>query len=340
MKKGSLGEWWYILRKLSSRKAVNIFLLKASYVISRIAKRGLHYGYPMALSIEPTTACNLRCPECPSGLRSFSRATGMMNLAMFKQIIDQLHVRLAYLNLYFQGEPFLNPAFFDMIRYASSKNIYISTSTNAHYLNENNARKIIESGLDKLIISVDGADQESYSSYRIGGNLSKVLDGVKTLVREKKIRKSAIPMVVMQCIVMKSNQHQVKEMVKIAQELGVDIQFKTAQVYRVEVGKSIVPDNPSWSRYKVNGNGTLKIKNQLDDRCWRMWSSAVITWDGRIVPCCFDKDAQHQMGDLTNESFKDIWGNDIYRNFRNTILNGRDQIDICRNCSEGGKVWI
>ena len=83
-----------------------------------------------------------------------------------------------YLIFYFQGEPYLNPDFLDMVKYASGKKIYTATSTNAHYLNDANARRTIESGLDRLIISIDGTTQETYQQYRVGGHLNKVLEGL------------------------------------------------------------------------------------------------------------------------------------------------------------------
>jgi radical SAM protein with 4Fe4S-binding SPASM domain len=70
-----------------------------------------------------------------------------------------------------------------------------------------------------------------------------------------------------------------------------------------------------------------------------MWSSCVVTWDGKIVPCCFDKDAKHQLGDLAQNSLKTIWQNDKYVAFRKALLTNRQAIDICQNCTEGTKVW-
>ena len=169
-----------LLSKLTLRRAWNALKVLTSYYISRHTGKAVQWGLPISISIEPTTSCNLRCPECPSGLRSFTRATGMLQSDFFRQTIDQLHRDLFYLVFYFQGEPYLNPAFLDMVRYASQKRIYTATSTNAHYLTEENARRTIESGLDRLIISIDGTTQEVYEQYRVGGQLQKVLEGAAT----------------------------------------------------------------------------------------------------------------------------------------------------------------
>jgi len=101
-----------------------------------------------------------------------------------------------------------------------------------------------------------------------------------------------------------------------------------------------MPDNAKYSRYVKRKDGTFKLKGKQGNHCWRMWSGSVLTWDGGVVPCCFDKDASHVLGSLKNKSFKDIWHTDKYQEFRQSILNSRNQIDICKNCSEGSKVWV
>jgi len=329
-----------MIDKLSFRKLLNIILVYLSYFYSRWSKNPLHPASPISLSIEPTTSCNLRCPECPSGLRSFSRPTGMLDKNFFKEILDQVHERVFYLVFYFQGEPFLNPEFLDMISYASKKNLYTATSTNAHYFNDETARKTIESGIDRLIISIDGTSQETYEQYRIGGTLNKVLEGTKKLVEWKKKLKSSTPFLVFQFLVVRPNEHQVEEVKKLAKEIGVDkVVFKTAQIYDFKNGSDLIPLNDKYSRYRKLSDGTYEIKNSLKNQCWKMWHSSVITWDGQVVPCCFDKDAKHKMGSLKEKTFKEIWNDKAYHKFRASLMKSRKEIDICKNCSEGTKVW-
>lgn len=110
----------------------------------------------------------------------------MLKKDFFSQTIDEIHKDMLYLIFYFQGEPYLNPDFLEMVKYAASKKIYTATSTNAHYLTDAIAKKTIESGLDRLIISVDGTTQEVYQQYRVGGNLQKVFEGARNIVKWKK----------------------------------------------------------------------------------------------------------------------------------------------------------
>jgi len=329
-----------LLSKLTLPRFWNGCKVLASYYLSKWTGNAIQWGRPIAVSVEPTTSCNLRCPECPSGLRAFTRPTGMLQNNFFKDTIDQLQRELFYLTFYFQGEPYLNPGFLEMAKYASSKKIYTTTSTNAHYLNDENAKKTIESGLDRLIISIDGTTQEVYQQYRVGGNLSKVLEGARNIVKWKKELKSRTPFVIFQFLVVKPNEHQLDQVKQIADEIGVDaVWFKTAQVYDYENDPhQLIPRNEKYSRYK-KVNGQIQLKNSMSNHCWRLWHAPVITWDGMVVPCCFDKDAQHQLGDLKKKSFKEIWNDETYVNFRKQLSKGRANIDICANCSEGTKVW-
>ena len=294
----------------------------------------------MTISFEPTTACNLRCPECPSGLRSFTRATGNLKKDFFRDTLDQLHKDLLYLIFYFQGEPYINPDFLKMVKTASDKKVYTITSTNGHFLNDENAKKTIESGLDRLIISVDGTSQETYENYRKEGKLETVLQGARNVVKWKKKLKSSTPHIIFQFLVVKPNEHQIPEIYKLAEEIGVDeVKLKTAQVYDYEKGNPLIPDIEEYSRYKKEADGSYSIKNKLSNDCWKLWHACVITWDGMVVPCCFDKDATHQLGDLKQDSFADIWHNDAYKSFRYKLTKGRQEIDICTNCTEGCTVW-
>jgi radical SAM protein with 4Fe4S-binding SPASM domain len=295
---------------------------------------------PISISIEPTTSCNLRCPECPSGLRSFTRPTGMLQEKLYENVIDQLSSTLSYLTFYFQGEPYLNPNFLDMVRYASGKGIYTATSTNAHYLDDENAKATIMSGLNRLIISIDGTTQESYEAYRVGGKLAKVLEGTKNILRWRQQLKSRTPHVVFQFLVVRPNEHQVPAVQALARELGVDrVALKTAQIYDYKNGSDLIPLDEKYSRYSRDERGVYTIKNELLNHCWKMWQSCVITWDGKIVPCCFDKDAHHVMGDLSKNSFREIWKGEAYQEFRASLLRSRNEIEMCTNCTEGTKIW-
>lgn len=340
MKTAALNDYFRILKLLSVRRAWNIIRLRTSYSWSKFTGKARHAGNPFALSIEPTTACNLACPACPSGLKQFTRPTGKLDLRLHEEWLDQMRSHTFYINYYFQGEPFLHPQFLDLIKAAKQRKIYTATSTNGHFIDEKKALEIVDSGLDRLIISIDGLTQETYSAYRVNGSLDKVISAARHLVAAKKERRSTGPFLIFQFLVVRANEHEIDQVQQLADELGIDeVRFKTAQVYDYENGNPLIPENEEYARYIKQTDGTYRVKYKGGNHCWRMWSSAVITWDGRVVPCCFDKDAQHQLGDLSEKSFSEIWNNEAYRSFRGQVLQNREAIDICTNCSEGAEVW-
>ena len=329
------------MRKVTFRRAWNALKVLFSFYYTKWTGKPTQWGVPISVSFEPTTSCNLRCPECPSGLRQFTRPTGMLSNDFFRDTVEQLKNDLLYLIFYFQGEPYLNPDFLDMVKYASDRGIYTATSTNAHYLKDENAKRTVESGLDRMIISIDGTTQETYENYRVGGKLDKVIEGAKNVVKWKKELNSKTPHVIFQFLVVKPNEHQLEDVKRLGVEVGVDeVRFKTAQVYDYENDpNNLIPDNQKYSRYKKTKDGHTTIKNPLLNHCWKLWHSCVLTWDGLVVPCCFDKDATHQLGDLKKNTFEEIWQGEKYQEFRSSILRSRSEIDICSNCTEGTKVW-
>ncbi len=337
---GGVHDAMNIASKMTWKRATNAIRIVQSYRASRRNRQPRINGLPVSISIEPTTSCNLRCPECPSGLRSFTRPTGMLESRMFTRLIDELAPTLTYLTFYFQGEPYLNPEFLNMVGYASEKGIYTATSTNAHYLNARNAQRTIKSGLDRLIISIDGTTQQSYESYRIGGTLEKVIEGTRNVMDAKKALRSRTPHVVFQFLVTGQNEHEIPDVFRLGRQLGVDqVVLKTAQIYDYQSGSPLIPKQDRYARYRQNPDGSWSIKNKLADHCWKMWHSCVVTWDGKIVPCCFDKDAHFVMGDLRQNSFAEIWKGDRYDQFRHSLLKSRSEIEMCRNCTEGSRVF-
>ena len=295
---------------------------------------------PMSLSIEPTTSCNLRCPECPSGLRSFTRNTGHTDVHNASAWIHDMAEYLVYCNLYFQGEPLLHPQLEGLIDACHGHGIYASTSTNAHHLTAKRAQSLVEAGLNRLIVSIDGATQESYASYRIGGCLDRVLEGTGHILEASRSARRGTH-VVWQFLVVKPNEHEIPKIQRLAREMGVhELVIKTAQLDTPRDGHPLLASHREHRRYdrdKVSGKWVLR--NPLNDECWRMWQGAVATWDGNVVPCCFDKDASHVMGNLNKESMKSIWHTPAYEDFRRQVTSNRRGIAMCTNCSEGSHVY-
>ncbi len=312
--------------------------LRLSYFVSRWLGKNLRWGRYIALSVEPVNACNLACPQCPTGTDSITRKKGSLPMADYQKLLDEKAQDLWYLNFYFQGEPFLNRNLTEMIRMAHERKIYTSVSTNAQLINNAIAEKIVTSGLDRLIISIDGVTEDTYQAYRIGGTLERVLSRTKEVQAFKKKHRSQTPRVVFQFIVFKHNEHELEAMKQLAKDYQVDkLEIKSAQVYDFEHDTDVIPRNQKYSRYRKDNQGVYRIKSELSNHCWRMWHSAVVTEDLTVVPCCFDKDAEYDLGNLKQSSLQDIEGGKAYQKFRQSILTNRKQHEICRNCTEGLK---
>ncbi len=317
---------------LQDRRLINLIGSTVDYRLSLLFKRVILRHYPPAVMIEPTNLCNLRCPLCPSGNGTLTRKRGMMSLSGFQRIVDQIHHQIGMLILWNQGEPYLNPDFNQMVAYAAGKKLYTMTSTNASLPLDYEA--IIRSGLDRIIISMDGISEETYNSYRINGDYSLVLDNMQGLIQAKKRLKSKTPFIDWQFIVMRQNEHEIPAVRKKAEELGVDsLDFKTVQIYKPE-DLVYLPKDHKLSRYHAEGRN-FELANKLLNRCRRLWTQPVINWDGELSICCYDKDVLFKIGNVYDTDFYELWTSDQMNEVRAKILQDRQSIDICRNCGEG-----
>ncbi|MDN5329509.1 MAG: hypothetical protein PWP35_1296 [Bacteroidales bacterium] len=325
-----------LLSKLTFPRLLNIIKLKISYLITYFSGRYVRWGEPWTASIEPSALCNLQCPECPIGSHILTRPSNFINTDDFTRWIDQMQPQLFYLILYFQGEPLLHPNFPELIKIAHQRRIHTLTSTNAQTITEPLARKLVEAGLDEIIVSVDGTTEETYRQYRRGGTLEKATRGIENLVKVRKVLGKKNPFIRLQFIVMRHNEHQIQEIKLLGKKLGVDrVELKTAQIYDPTDPNKILPSNPKFARYKVNSQGLLEIKKKRHKGCMKMWEGTVLTWDGKVLPCCYDKDADHAFGQATaTQTVKNILNNPMARTFRLKVMQSRSHYDMCKNCHE------
>ena len=317
----------------------NFLKVMASMGVSWRLGRPIVWGKPFMMMVEPTNICNLKCPLCPSGNGEMTRSRGKMDLEEYKKLIDEVGEHLILLMLWNQGEPFINRNFVDMVRYARDRRIPTMTSTNGHYIQDmDKARAIVESGLDEIIVSLDGTDQATYERYRVGGKIEKVFEGARLLAAAKEELGVRHPLVNLQFIVFKHNEHEIPEAERIARELKADkFLVKTAQVYTSDEADEFLPEREDMRRYEASANGgELVVKGQPVKGCKVLWYSSMVNWNGAVAPCCFDKDVDFEMGQANNgETFGDMWKGAAYMDFRQTVLNDRRTVDMCRNCSEG-----
>jgi MoaA/NifB/PqqE/SkfB family radical SAM enzyme len=311
-------------------KLANLVAAKAQ----KYLKRDRVWGMPYRYTIDPLNVCNLRCPLCPTGLGTLGRERGKMKLEDFTRIIDQIAPYAYSVELYNWGEPFLHPQIFDMIQYASSKKIAVKLSSNLNRYSQDMAVKTIQAGLDWIIVSVDGATQESYEKYRRGGKLERVFDNIRTLVEEKQKVKSKIPFITLRMLINRYNEHEIDQMRELAHELGVDA-FTTGTLFVDTTDQKQIDEwLPIKEEYSYYNYSAEKLENVW--HCSDLWESLTINWDGGSAPCCWLHEKGHDIGNVFEQPLKDLWNGDAYISSRRVFAFGGPKEGpmktICTTC--------
>ena len=324
-------EFFLFIKKLTPKKCYNFLLRIIMKIITRLTKKIVFLGKPWSISIEPCNICNLKCRECPSGLGQLGREKKQLSYKDFCLAIDQIYSHTLNLFLYFQGEPFINQHFTQMVKYASEKNIYTVTSTNGHFITPEIAEEIVLSKLDKIIISLDGYNQQTYQAYRTGGNYINVILSIKNIVEAKEYLNKKTPVVEVQTLANKLTENKLEEIKKIAKYHGVNkFAVKTMQIENPKDFEKFLPTNQKLSRYKKTSNGQYVLKKEVGF-CNRIFDSVVITSNLDIVPCCYDKKAEYILGNLSQNTFNEIVTNQKAKQFITNIIN-KNRPKICYNC--------
>lgn len=292
---------------------------------------------PTFVSVEPAAFCQLRCPECPVGtaLRDkAASATSTLPLPLFRNILDELSPFVHTIQFYFQGEPLLCRDLPEMIRLAHAEGLYTIVSTNAQALTDERADALVQAGLSRIIVSMDGLTQASYEAYRKGGDVRKVYAALCSLRQAKTKHRSRIR-IELQCLRLRSNEHEWEDFEGLYRSLGADcLTFKTAQFYDYEHGNPLMPSDERYSRYKKQEDGTFRPRRSHRP-CHRLFTGCVIDSEGRVLPCCFDKARQYSFGIMTaSTSFRSVWTSAAAARFRSVVLHHRFSVPICSNCTE------
>jgi radical SAM protein with 4Fe4S-binding SPASM domain len=312
-------------------KHINLLKSGYSFLQSSLTGKAEIKGMPVSIGMELTNNCNLQCAQCCSGSGQMTRKKGFMEVDLFRKVMKELAPYLYNVNLYFQGEPMMHPQFFSLLGHCKGINSVVST--NGHFLSEENSEKLAVSGLKKLIISLDGIDQKTYSVYRVNGNVDKVMEGIRNVTKAREVQNSDLKIEI-QFLVNSFNEHQIPQIKQLAKKTGAGLQLKSMQIMNRKDIDTWLPSDGRFRRYEIK-NGDYMLKSSLPNRCARLWFNPVITWDGKVVPCCFDKNSEYIMGDLSQDTFREIWEGPKYRIFRKSILMGRHMIEMCRNCTSG-----
>lgn len=323
----------------------------ASYALSRLCS--VHISHePLFVSVEPASVCQLRCPECPvafsnrtaltdrpavigaadaSALPKNQRFPGTpyMTAEVWQRTLEEIKPFVHTVQFFFQGEPLLHPRLSHMIAEAHAEGLYTIVSTNAQAMTQEMAEALVRAGLSRIIVSMDGLTQETYSAYRIGGDIELCYQALRWL-REAKERLHAHTTIELQCLRLKTNEHEWATLRRQYKALGADcLTLKTAQLYDYTHGHPLMPSNPRYSRYRQLKDG-LYHRKPLGKGCWRVWSGCVITTTGDVLPCCYDKAHAHAYGNIMNAHLRELFNNAKAQAFRRAAMS--EQPAICKEC--------
>jgi len=309
------------------------------FVITNIKYRFL--GYPYAALIEVGNYCNLRCPTCPTPASKICRKKELMSFDNFKKTIDNIKDSIQIALLYFTNEPLLHPDIFKMVKHAHKNNLYTEISTNAVLLNEEKTKELLESGLDKIILDLDGTSKESYEQFRVGAQFELVLGNIRHFCRQKQVLKLRKPFIELQFVLTKLNQNEVEDIKKIAKDLKVNNlcirsfnlgEYAYSEKEIKELSGKFFPDSAKYQqkiRYERQGD-KLKIKNPLLE-CPLAKSHFVVLVDGSVVMCCYDLRGEYVYGNVFSQKLKEIWFNREVRKMRKIAQ--KRGYPLCKTCS-------
>lgn len=286
---------------------------------------------PNMIAIEPTNHCNLNCPYCLIGMydklpdashQHLQRPKGFMDLSLYKKVImEAVYFGVQWVHLQFQGESLLHPEFNVMVKIAKQAGLNTHVYTNGLLITDNFANRLVESGLDSMSFSIDGASEETYSKTKGSGNFEKVIQNLKTM---KEAANNSNLYLTWQLLVTRYNENEVEKARKLADEIGVHFYIKKLCVTDVD----LVPKNKEY------------IRQLRSKPCKDIYRRLLICWNGDVIPCIFDTEANYIVGNVANQSLCDIWNNDIFLDIRRRIDRSRfspqDEPEFCKKCLRWG----
>jgi len=321
----------------SARQLWNVVLCKGS--MRRLVTKP--WGKPYGLLIEPTSACNLRCPLCPTGRGTLGRRPGMMDMSLYSAILDESRHWVSRINLSNYGEPLLHPNIVEMIEMAKKCGIYVTLASNLHPLHTDElADRLVASGMDYIYISFDGVDQETYVDYRRGGRFDTLVSAVRRLVDAKRKAGSRTPFIELQYIVMRHNEGRLDEFRRLAGELGVDgIALKPLSFNNADWDDEAVleefrrryPIEQAYHLYQVD-EGAIRWKAEKTKRvCLALWYTLTVFSDGTVVPCCLDPRGELALGNA-REGLLKAWYSERACSLRFALKSGDGRPPVCSRC--------
>ena len=290
---------------------------------------------PSKYLIEPGNICNLKCPFCATGAGIPGVPRGMMTLDNFKLILKKIAPYAKIIGLYNFGEPFLNKDIIKMISLAAELESNVILSTNLSLPNIDH-EAVVNSGLKSMIVSIDGASQETYGKYRRGGSYDIVINNIKRIEAIKKSVNKKTPKIDWQFLINKFNEHEVGKARQMANELGIE--FFCSYMYVWDKSWE-APSNKHNTNIEHSVAKSDRVKYEKTDRslptsldrmalhpdtyiaCRQPFDTLTIEWNGNVYPCCASYDNNAVLGNILTTGPEEIWNNKMFRACREYLYN-------------------
>jgi len=294
-----------MMRKFRNRVSVAASYFRHKAVLS---------GGPIEITLESTARCNLSCPMCPRHTYTFDNEN--MDLDLYRRIVSDCSAYVEFIWPYGIGEPFMHPRIFDMIRMTQEAGIRTGLSTNATLMDSERADRLLDSGLDYLILAFDGASKETYEKYRVGATFEKTIENIIGFLEKKRERSSSIHVVV-QMVVLKDNVREIPEFRKLWTIPGVDeIRFKRDEI-----------------RFEGTTVAGEALQGQRKNPCHLLWRGPLyVRYDGLAYPCCYMYGGS-PVGDLKTQTVMEVWNSAGMVKLREAHLKGDvSDYPVCATC--------
>jgi sulfatase maturation enzyme AslB (radical SAM superfamily) len=287
------------------------------YRYETFPQRRILDNFPPCLQVEPTSVCNYRCVFCYQIDGEFTKKSsghmGMMSLDTFKRIVDEAAGRCEAITLASRGEPLICPKIGDMLEYASGKFLALKMNTNAWFLDEARCHEVLQADMNTLVFSADAASEPTYSRFRVGGGLDRV---VKNVQRFREIRAKHYP---------KSR--------TITRVSGVQVPG-TPHLDQMEKFWGNLVDQVAFVKYNPWENTYARPINSISTPCSDLWRRMFVWWNGLVNPCDVDYKSTMAVGKATGQSLSDLWRSDGYQQLRERHLQKqRSQCSPCNRCT-------
>jgi len=298
---GRKGMETYLRRKYGARvvtpaKVENFILAQQEMFDRAVEVRSL----PWVLNLDTFSACNLKCPFCPTGTGQIDRKKARLPIEKAKKVIDLVKEHALVIQLYNWGEPFLNPDIFEIIRYAHDAGLFTVINSNLSIRVDDLAKKIVDSRLDRLQASVDGISQEALEVYRRKSEAKLVFDNVRAIADERIKQGVDHPVLDLAFLVFSHNEHEIDQLNAKQKEIGSDA-FAPRRAFIFH--DDLIPKHKDYQPLHAIFNHT----------CEFLYSELTVEATGVVSPCCTNMSEKWDLGPIEDiTSLIELWNNPTY----------------------------